>query len=42
VYIAEFDVDKIRAWREHEVWGNAFRSSGQVREDRTIIPCPFP
>jgi N-carbamoylputrescine amidase len=25
VYIAEFDMDKIRAWREHEVWGNAFR-----------------
>jgi predicted amidohydrolase len=25
VYIAEFDMDKIRAWREHEGWGNAFR-----------------
>jgi N-carbamoylputrescine amidase len=25
VYLAEFDLDKIRAWREHEVWGNAFR-----------------
>jgi predicted amidohydrolase len=25
VYSAEFDMDKIRAWREHEVWGNAFR-----------------
>jgi predicted amidohydrolase len=25
VTIAEFDMDKIRAWREHEVWGNAFR-----------------
>ena len=25
VYLAEFDVDKIRAYREHEVWGNAFR-----------------
>jgi predicted amidohydrolase len=25
VYIAEFDMDRIRAWREHEVWGNAFR-----------------
>jgi predicted amidohydrolase len=25
VYIAEFDVDKIRAYRERESWGNAFR-----------------
>jgi predicted amidohydrolase len=25
VYLAGFDLDKIRAWREHEVWGNAFR-----------------
>jgi predicted amidohydrolase len=25
VYLAEFDMDKIRAWREHEGWGNAFR-----------------
>ncbi len=25
VYIAEFDLDKLRAWREAEVWGNAFR-----------------
>ncbi len=25
VYLAEFDLDKIRAWREHEGWGNAFR-----------------
>jgi N-carbamoylputrescine amidase len=25
VYLAEFDLDKIRAWREHEAWGNAFR-----------------
>ena len=25
VYIAEFDMDRIRAYREHEVWGNAFR-----------------
>ncbi len=25
VYIAEFDLDKIRAYREREVWGNAFR-----------------
>jgi predicted amidohydrolase len=24
-YVAEFDLDKIRAYREHEVWGNAFR-----------------
>jgi predicted amidohydrolase len=25
VYIAEFEMDKIRAYREREVWGNAFR-----------------
>jgi predicted amidohydrolase len=25
VYIAEFDLDKIRAYRERESWGNAFR-----------------
>jgi len=24
VYSAEFDMDKIRAYREREVWGNAF------------------
>ena len=25
VYVAAFDMDKIRAYREREVWGNAFR-----------------
>ena len=25
VYIAEFDVDRIRAYRQREVWGNAYR-----------------
>jgi predicted amidohydrolase len=25
VYLAEFDMDKIRAYREREVWGNAYR-----------------
>jgi predicted amidohydrolase len=25
VYVAEFDMDKARAYREREVWGNAFR-----------------
>jgi N-carbamoylputrescine amidase len=25
IYVAEFDIDKIRAYREREVWGNAFR-----------------
>ena len=25
VYLAEFDMDKIRGYRAHEVWGNAFR-----------------
>ncbi len=29
VYLAEFDLDKIRVWREHEVWGNAFRRPGR-------------
>lgn len=25
VYLAEFNMDRTRAYREHEVWGNAFR-----------------
>ncbi len=25
VYLADFDIDRIRAYREREVWGNAFR-----------------
>ncbi len=25
VYIAGFDMAKVRAWREHEAWGNAYR-----------------
>jgi N-carbamoylputrescine amidase len=25
VYLAEFNMDRIRKYREHEVWGNAFR-----------------
>jgi len=25
IYLAEFDMDKIRAYRERETWGNAFR-----------------
>ncbi len=25
IYLATFDLDIIRAYREHEVWGNAFR-----------------
>ena len=25
VYLAEFDMNKIRAYRERETWGNAFR-----------------
>ena len=25
VYLAQFDLDRIRAYREREVWGNAFR-----------------
>jgi N-carbamoylputrescine amidase len=29
VYLAEFDIDKLRVWREHEAWGNAFRRLGR-------------
>ncbi len=25
IYLAEFDLEKLRAYRTHEVWGNAFR-----------------
>jgi len=25
VYLAAFDMTQLRAWREHEVWGNAYR-----------------
>jgi N-carbamoylputrescine amidase len=25
IYLATFDIDKIRDWRQREVWGNAFR-----------------
>ena len=25
VYLATFDMDRIRDWRQHETWGNAFR-----------------
>jgi N-carbamoylputrescine amidase len=25
VYLAEFDMERVRAWRERETWGNAFR-----------------
>jgi hypothetical protein len=25
VYLAAFDMARLRAWREHEVWGNAYR-----------------
>ncbi len=25
VYLATFDMDRIRAWRQHEAWGNAYR-----------------
>jgi N-carbamoylputrescine amidase len=25
VYLAEFDLDKLRVYRAHEVWGNTFR-----------------
>jgi hypothetical protein len=29
VYVAEFELDRLRAWREREVWGNAFRKPGR-------------
>nr|WP_217155957.1 hypothetical protein [Sphaerobacter thermophilus] len=25
IYLAPFDLDRLRAWRQREVWGNAFR-----------------
>ena len=28
IYIASFDLDRLRAWRKSEVWGNAFRKPG--------------
>ena len=28
VYLAEFDLERIRAYRAREVWGNAFRKPG--------------
>ena len=28
VYLAEFNIDKIRAYRERETWGNAYRKPG--------------
>jgi len=28
VYLAEFDIDEIRAYRQRETWGNAFRKPG--------------
>ncbi|MBI3764098.1 MAG: hypothetical protein HY260_19835 [Chloroflexi bacterium] len=29
IYLAEFDMDKLRAYRKREVWGNAFRKPGR-------------
>lgn len=31
VYVAEFDIDRIRAYRERETWGNAFRKPRAYR-----------
>lgn len=29
VYLAEFDLERLRAYREREIWGNAFRKPGR-------------
>jgi predicted amidohydrolase len=31
VYIAEFDLDKIRAYRQKTIWGNAYRRPGKYK-----------
>ena len=28
VYLGDFNIDKIRAYRERETWGNAYRKTG--------------
>ena len=28
IYLAEFDLDRLRAYRLNEVWGNAYRKPG--------------
>ena len=41
VYIAEFDMDRIRAYRERESWGNAYRkprSYGLLTSDEVGPP----
>jgi N-carbamoylputrescine amidase len=42
VYLAAFDISRLRAWREHEVWGNAYRKPGsyQLLTARTVAT-PF-
>ena len=42
VYVAPFDMDQIRAWREREVWGNAFRRPGRYGMlTSTLVEPPF-
>jgi len=42
VYVAPFDMDQIRAWREREVWGNAFRRPGRYSMlTSTLVEPPF-
>jgi N-carbamoylputrescine amidase len=36
VYLAEFDLDRLRAYRLNEVWGNAYRKPGRYG----ILPSP--
>ncbi len=31
IYLAKFDLDRIRDWRQREVWGNAFRKPHRYR-----------
>jgi predicted amidohydrolase len=29
IYVAPFDLERLRAWRQREVWGNAYRKPGR-------------
>jgi N-carbamoylputrescine amidase len=42
VYLARFDMDRLRAYREHEVWGNAYRRPGLYHPlTSTQVKAPF-
>jgi len=31
IFIAAFDIEKIRAWRQRETWGNAYRKPSKYQ-----------